>query len=136
MTGIAERQTVTTKSHALTPRQRTGLRTHLVEDREQTRTLIDSITAEMGAFVKARRDTATDDESDPEGPTLAFERSQSSAMADQARTHLVEIDQALLRMDVGTYGLCINCRDEIAFGRLQARPQASLCIRCAERLSR
>ena len=136
MTGIAERQTVTTKSHALTPRQRTGLRAHLESDREQTRLLIDNITVEMGAFVTARRDTATDDEHDPEGPTLAFERSQSSAMLVQSQRHLVEIDQALLRMDEGTYGLCINCRDEIAIGRLEARPQAPLCIRCAERLSR
>jgi DnaK suppressor protein len=136
MTGIAERPTVTTKSRALTPRQRTGLRTHLVDDRERTLISIDSITEEMGAFVTARRDTATDDEHDPEGPTLAFERSQSSAMLAQAQQHLVEIDQALLRMDLGTYGLCINCRDEIAIGRLDARPQASLCIRCAERLSR
>ena len=134
MTGIAERPTISTPKQALTPRQRTGLRAHLTSDREQTRTLIDSITEEMGAFVSARRDTATDDEHDPEGPTLAFERSQSSAMLAQAQQHLVEIDQALLRMDEGTYGLCINCGDSIAIGRLEARPQAPLCIRCAERI--
>jgi DnaK suppressor protein len=136
MTGIAERPTIATTKQTLTPRQRTALQAHLAGDREQTRTLIDSITEEMGAFVSARRDTATDDEHDPEGPTLAFERSQSSALLAQTQQHLVEIDQALLRMDEGTYGLCINCRDEIAIGRLQARPQAPLCIRCAERLGR
>jgi RNA polymerase-binding transcription factor DksA len=89
---------------------------------------------EMGAFVDARRDTATDDEHDPEGPTLAFERSQASAILAQSHRHLSEIDSALLRMDEGVYGLCPVCRGPIAIGRLQARPQAPLCIRCAERV--
>ncbi|HEY2642826.1 MAG TPA: TraR/DksA C4-type zinc finger protein [Galbitalea sp.] len=133
MTGIAERPTLTNSKHSLTPRQRKSLQSHLMDDREKTRTLIDAITLEMGAFVEARRDTATDDEHDPEGPTLAFERSQSSAILAQSRQHLAEIDAALVRMTEGTYGLCRNCGDVIPIGRLQVRPQAAFCIRCAER---
>jgi DnaK suppressor protein len=134
MTGIVERPTLTNAKHSLSPRLRTRLRKLLVDDREKTRLLIDTVALEMGAFVDARRDTATDDEHDPEGPTLAFERSQSSAILAQSRQHLAEIDAALIRMDEGTYGLCRNCGDAIAVGRLQVRPQASLCIRCAERV--
>src|SRR5690554_4786199 len=117
MTGIAERQTT-----ALTSRQRTSLRNHLDGDREQTRLLIDRLTEEMGAFVTARRDTPTDDEHDPEGPTLAFERSQSHAMLRQTRQHLDDIDAALRRLDDGSYGTCVKCGNEISLGRLQARP--------------
>jgi DnaK suppressor protein len=131
MTGIAVRPTLTAKS-SLTSRQRASIKTHLQADREQTRLLISRIVDEMAAFVSARNDAPTDDEHDPEGPTLAFERSQSSAMLHQSEQHVREIDAALARMDAGTYGTCLNCQDEIAVGRLQVRPQAQLCIRCAE----
>ncbi|HEV7951009.1 MAG TPA: TraR/DksA C4-type zinc finger protein [Glaciihabitans sp.] len=129
MTGIAERHTT-----AITSRQRTSLRNHLAGDREQTRLQIERLTEEMGAFLSARRDSPTDDEHDPEGPTLAFERSQSQALLEQSHTHLKEIDAALARMELGRYGICVNCGGEIALGRLQARPQAALCIGCAGRL--
>jgi DnaK suppressor protein len=118
----------------LTGRQLTSIRAHLVGDRESTALLVGTIEAEMGAFVDARRDTATDDEHDPEGPTLAFERSQASAILAQSLRHLGEIDSALERMDEGTYGLCTVCSRQIALGRLQVRPQAPLCIQCAERV--
>jgi DnaK suppressor protein len=131
MTGIAERPKVISP---LTPRQLTSARSQLTGDREQTRLLIDTISLEMGAFVSARRDTATDDEHDPEGPTLAFERSQASAILAQSLQHLSEIDGALLRLDEGSYGLCTGCGDGISLGRLQVRPQAALCISCAGRL--
>jgi RNA polymerase-binding transcription factor DksA len=134
MTGIAERPTISSTKQALTPRQRTALRSHLAGDREKTRLLIEQIGEQMSAFMAARRDTATDDEHDPEGPTLAFERSQSSAMLAQSEQHLADIDAALLRLELGTYGLCMKCRSAIAVGRLQVRPQASLCIHCAENL--
>jgi RNA polymerase-binding transcription factor DksA len=131
MTDIAERSTRPSK---LTSRQLSSLRSQLTADRERTGILIDTVTDEMDAFVSARRDIATDDEHDPEGPTLAFERSQSSAILSQSRQHLVEIDAALLRMDNGRFGLCRTCGEQIALGRLQVRPQAPLCISCAERL--
>jgi DnaK suppressor protein len=140
MTDIAERPARTTKSASsapgtkLTSRQLASLRTHLLSDRERTGMLIDTVSDEMGAFVDARRDTATDDEHDPEGPTLAFERSQSSAILAQSKQHLTEIDAALQRMDEGRYGLCTKCGNGIALGRLQVRPQAALCISCAEHL--
>jgi RNA polymerase-binding transcription factor DksA len=146
MTDIAERSTRTrqspklnqstkiTAASKLTSRQLASLRGQLESDRERTGMLIDTVTDEMGAFVSARRDTATDDEHDPEGPTLAFERSQTSAILSQSQQHLVEIDAALTRMDEGRYGLCKSCGNEIALGRLQVRPQAALCISCAARV--
>lgn len=136
MTGIAERPILTSTTSTLSSRQRASLRSQLVTDREQTRLQIISLIDEMDSFVSARRDAPTDDEHDPEGPTLAFERSQSSAMLSQSERHLADIDAALLRMEVGSYGLCTSCGNEIALGRLQVRPQSPLCIHCAERLAR
>lgn len=140
MTELADRpatapRTSTAKSASLlTARQRTALRTHLSGDREKIRLLIDQLDTEMESFTESRRDAPTDDEHDPEGPTIAFERSQSSAIRAQSLQHIADIDSALLRMDLGTYGVCRTCAGPIAVGRLQARPQAPLCIDCAARI--
>lgn len=44
------------------------------------------------------------------------------------------IEEALVRLDAGTYGICTACGDEIAPKRLEALPACRLCIACAERV--
>lgn len=47
--------------------------------------------------------------------------------------HLIKkIDEALEKMDQGTYGICDACGEEINIARLEARPVAPLCISCKE----
>ncbi len=82
-------------------------------------------------MVAASRDTNADDEHDPEGATIAFERSQIGALVRQAQLHLAEIDAAMTRLDLGTYGTCEGCGAVIGDGRLEARPAARTCIACA-----
>ena len=41
--------------------------------------------------------------------------------------------RALTRIENGTYGQCVRCGDEIAAKRLEARPEAALCIQCARK---
>lgn len=48
------------------------------------------------------------------------------------QTSLVRINQALKKIEEGTFGLCEECEEEIAEKRLQAIPEALLCISCAE----
>ncbi len=48
------------------------------------------------------------------------------------KARLREIDRALVRIEKGEYGICLNCGEEIDEKRLQAVPYASHCIRCAE----
>jgi DnaK suppressor protein len=43
-----------------------------------------------------------------------------------------KIDKALRKIDEGEYGLCEECDDPISLKRLQARPEAQLCIQCKE----
>jgi RNA polymerase-binding transcription factor DksA len=90
-----------------------------------------SLTGDFDAVVAASRDTNADDEHDPEGATIAFERSQLRALVRQVQLHLVEIDAAMKRLDTGTYGTCEGCGGAIGEGRLGARPAARTCIRCA-----
>lgn len=103
----------------------------LAADRAETRRRLAGLTGDYEAMVAASRDTNADDEHDPEGATIAFERSQIGTLVRQAEDRLAEIDAALARVDAGTYGTCERCGDPIVPARLEARPVARLCIGCA-----
>lgn len=49
---------------------------------------------------------------------------------------LKAIDEALARIDAGTYGICVNCGAQIAPERLEAMPWATLCIECKRKEER
>lgn len=102
------------------------------ERRETQRRLAD-LTGDYDSVVAASRDTNADDEHDPEGTTIAFERSQIGSLVRQAQHHLEEIDAAVMRVHQGTYGTCEECGGPIGEGRLEARPVARSCISCASR---
>jgi RNA polymerase-binding transcription factor DksA len=72
-----------------------------------------------------------DDEHDPEGATLAFERQHATALLSRARHHLAEVEAAMIRLADGEYGSCVGCGELIDAARLAARPTATTCIRCA-----
>ncbi|KQZ70593.1 DNA-binding protein [Nocardioides sp. Root151] len=108
-----------------------GARGRLEDERKQTLQRLAGLTEDFDEVVAASRDTNADDEHDPEGATIAFERSQVGALVRQARRHLDEIDSALERLVAGTYGTCETCGLPIGEGRLEARPVARTCIRCA-----
>jgi DnaK suppressor protein len=109
------------------------LRALLVADRERTTDLVASLDRGFTTIVDAARDTATDDEHDPEGSTIAFERSQTTALLRAATDHLADVDAALARIVAGGYGRCERCGAAIAHERLLARPAARTCIACASR---
>lgn len=108
-------------------------RTLLDADRRETLARLATLTGDFDALVEASEGSNADDEHDPEGATIAFERSQVDALARQAREHLREIDAALARLDAGVYGTCERCGRPISAGRLEARPTARTCIDCAAR---
>ena len=83
---------------------------------------------DMGALVAASRDSNADDEHDPEGQTVAYERSQLAALTRAAREHLEQIDAALERVAACTYGVCEVCGRAIDPARLEARPAARTCV--------
>jgi RNA polymerase-binding protein DksA len=107
------------------------LRTQLEQERAESRTQIASLDADFAAIVDASRDVAADDEHDPEGATIAFERQQVDAIRTQAQRRLSDLDHALEQLDQGSYGTCETCGNPIAAERLAARPAARTCISCA-----
>ena len=82
-------------------------------------------------IVDASADSNADDEHDPEGSTIAFERSQLKAMMRQAEQHLEDLEDARVRVTGRRYGLCERCGQPISPARLDARPLARTCIVCA-----
>ena len=89
------------------------------------------LRGDFAGVVAASEDSNADDEHDPEGATIAFERSQVAALIQQHEQHLAEVDAALARVADGTYGTCARCGQEIPPGRLEARPVARTCVTCA-----
>jgi DnaK suppressor protein len=106
-------------------------RSRLEAERAQTRERLANLAEDYGAMVAASRGSNADDEHDPEGATIAFERSQIGALARQAQLHVAEIDAAIERLESGRYGTCEGCGGAISAGRLEARPVARTCIQCA-----
>jgi DnaK suppressor protein len=105
----------------------------LLAERDDAARLLASLTRDFTGIVAASADSNADDEHDPEGATIAFERSQVSTMIEQTRARLGEVDAALRRVDDGTYGTCELCGADIPAGRLEARPIARTCVACAAR---
>ena len=90
-----------------------------------------ALEREFAGIAAAASEPGTDDEHDPEGATLAYERQHTAALLGRARQRIAEIDAALGRLDAGTYGVCVRCGQPVGEGRLAARPAAATCVRCA-----
>src|SRR3954454_6954625 len=97
-------------------------RADLVADRAATLRRIEALSGDVDAVIEAASDVATDDEHDPEGATIAFERARVGAFLEQARGPLNDIADAFPPIHDGHYGLCEICREPIGSERLAARP--------------
>jgi DnaK suppressor protein len=108
-------------------------RESLTADRAATTQGLAALEREFSGIVEASGQANADDEHDPEGATIAYERQHVASLLGQAREHLAAIDGAMRRLDDGSYGVCERCGQPIAPGRLAARPTASTCVSCAAR---
>ncbi len=94
--------------------------------RADTLALIRGLDRDVAAIVESRQDANSDDEHDPDGATLAFERSQSDAMIREARVRLGDVDAAVARLDAGTYAAARSAaRRSPRVGSRSAPPRAA-----------
>lgn len=107
------------------------VRDHLLEERRTVRDRLARLRTDHLGIVAASAGSNADDEHDPEGATIAFERQQVDALARQAERALAEIDAALSRLADATYGSCEVCGGAIPAERLRIRPSARTCVPCA-----
>ncbi len=119
-------------NHPMTPHTGSGdPRSRLNELRRATIRRSASLVSSFDGIVEATSDVATDDEHDPEGHTIAWERQQIAALLDETRITLADIESAEQRLDDGRYGTCTTCGLEIAVERLDALPATPTCFNCA-----
>lgn len=103
----------------------------LESERQEALRRLSGLTGDFAEVVAASQNANADDEHDPEGATIAFERSQVAALVLQVQRQLAEVEAAVERLAAGTYGLCEQCAQPISTARLEARPSARTCIGCA-----
>jgi RNA polymerase-binding transcription factor DksA len=103
----------------------------LLAERARAQRRAEALNRELAGISEAASQPGTDDEHDPEGATLAFERQHTAALLARALEQITEIDAAIGRLDDGTYGTCVQCGQPVGEGRLAARPAAATCVRCA-----
>lgn len=96
---------------------------------------LDEILARLDADEQSlrldRADATADDEHDPEGSTLSGEWQRVDALRRARLDERAEVEEALRRVDAGTYGVCVRCGRTIPAARLEARPMATMCVACA-----
>ncbi|HXT89495.1 MAG TPA: TraR/DksA C4-type zinc finger protein [Trebonia sp.] len=109
------------------------VRSRLNTDRERALQRIADLDREFAAIVASASEGSAggDDEHDPEGATVAYERQHIAALRAQAREQLDMIDAALRKVASGIYEICDICGEPIGAERLAARPASLICIRCA-----
>jgi RNA polymerase-binding transcription factor DksA len=110
---------------------RDPVRDRLLAERAETAARVDALAADLAGIIDASVAVATDDEHDPEGATIAFERAQLATMLDLAERRLVDAEAALARWDTGEYDVCEVCGGRIPVERLMARPTTRRCVVCA-----
>ncbi len=103
-------------------------RESLLNKREQLQSLYEH-------DVKAGQES-TDDNADDFGDRAnnAYNRELMFTLSDTERKALIEIDEAMQRLDKGTFGACEHCQGDIPEPRLKAIPWARYCISCQEKV--
>ncbi len=114
----------------LTQKQLRARREELEAERAQLLEQVVELDAE--ADVNNWREGGFDDDPADAG-SASFERETAQSLSNHARRILTQIDDALRRIDHGTYGVCERCGESIELERLEAVPYATLCIACKRR---
>jgi RNA polymerase-binding transcription factor len=100
-------------------------------EQERTARQVESLENVVASIVEASELTSTDDEHDPEGATIAYERAQAIALLRQAREDLDALVVTRMQLESEQVVLCSACGRTIDLERVATLPTTSRCIRCA-----
>jgi RNA polymerase-binding transcription factor DksA len=104
--------------------------------RARAATRVRELTEAFAGVVEASESANLDDEHDPEGSTVGFERAQIATLLEDARARLLEVDAARDRLRNDAYGMCEACGAPIPPARLEAQPATRRCVSCASTVVR
>jgi len=98
-----------------------SMRKHLSEELEQLKSTVRPADERREGSPFGKRE---------EEATESFELEKRLTLEKRIREQLAEVEHALQKFEDGTYGSCDNCGQPIDPARLEALPQASLCLNC------
>ncbi len=100
--------------------------------RQILETSLGEITRQLEHSDESTRPVELDQQSVGRVSRIDAIQQQQMAIAgrDQGERLALAIRRALQRIEDGSYGYCLHCEEPIAFARLEARPQATLCVTC------
>lgn len=93
----------------------------------------DELLAEAGKTVAGMTDYKENFPDPTDRAALESDRNFLLRIRDRERKLISKIDQALERIEDGSYGICDSCGEDISYERLEARPVTTLCIDCKKR---
>jgi DnaK suppressor protein len=117
----------------LDPSQLEQLRTDLLTTRSALLREAAFLSEEDAVLRAEQSSGAARPRSEGDGDATAVERDLNAQLSAASRTALADVDAALARIAEGSYGRCAGCGGEIPFGRLEVRPRAATCVKCADR---
>lgn len=97
---------------------------------EQERSDLRARLAEMGLLSGGE---LSFDQNFADSSQVTAERGEVEALAGNLRESLSDVEDAIVKLDNGTFGVCEGCGQPIAPDRLEAKPAAKLCMDCASR---
>jgi DnaK suppressor protein len=103
-----------------------GVRVRLEQERASLRSDIAALVANN----QAPQDDAGIGNHLADDATEVFVRERDLALRSNTQDLLAQVDEAIKRLDEGSYGICARCGKKIAFDRLEALPYAIYCITC------
>jgi len=119
---------VTGGHSGLSGAQRADLDAHIGRELDRALARVAALADRFDDIVAAAALDAPDDEHDPDGSTVAYERAQVDALLARARRHVTDLRLARERLGDDT---CARCGGRITFERLMARPTTRHCVDCA-----
>jgi DnaK suppressor protein len=110
-------------------------------------TSTDATTADLRSQLEAERDSLRArltelgfgvvghnyDSNFADSSQVTAERGEAEALAATLEETLVEVEHAIDKLDLATYGSCESCGKAIGAARLEAKPAARTCINCASK---
>jgi DnaK suppressor protein len=107
-----------------------GARTRLLAERERVLAEIAGLQDDLGHSLEDAAEVDGNDSHLADSASETLDRELEVSLEDNAEQLLGHIDEALGRIEAGTYGSCDRCGGAIDAARLEALPYATRCIEC------
>lgn len=100
------------------------------EFRQILQSQLDTLLREAEKTVSEMTDEKTNFPDPTDRASLESDRNFELRIRDRERKLIMKIREALERIEIGEFGICESCEEEIGEARLRARPVTTLCIEC------